>query len=122
MFRSVDELTGRQIRVGLDKDASLILSIVIAAANVHVLSPGAVLLHSQEDVVFADTGYRGIENRPVMKGKADEFLVAIRTGKPQTLPDTPYGRVQDFVDTDKVHILSKGEHLFRVIKQQFGFQ
>jgi IS5 family transposase len=30
--------------------------------------------------------------------------------------------LQDLIETAKAHIRSKGEHPFRVIKQQFGFQ
>ena len=31
-------------------------------------------------------------------------------------------KLQDLVETAKAHIRAKGEHPFRVIKQQFGFQ
>jgi IS5 family transposase len=38
------------------------------------------------------------------------------------LPDMPEGRLEKLVETAKAHIRAKVEHLFRVIKQQFGFQ
>ena len=38
------------------------------------------------------------------------------------LPDTPEGRLDALVETAKGHIRSKGEHPFRMIKQQLGFQ
>jgi transposase, IS5 family len=38
------------------------------------------------------------------------------------LPDTPGRASGHLVETAKVHIRTKGEHLFRLIKQQFGFQ
>jgi len=43
-------------------------------------------------------------------------------GKRRALPDTPDGKRQDLVETAKAHIRANGEHPFRVIKQQFGFQ
>jgi len=46
----------------------------------------------------------------------------MRPGKRRSLPDTPEGRLQGLIETAKAHIRSKVEHLFRVIKQQFGFQ
>jgi IS5 family transposase len=46
----------------------------------------------------------------------------MRPGKRRVLPGTPDGRLLDLIETAKVHIRSKGEHPFRVIKQQFGFQ
>jgi IS5 family transposase len=57
-----------------------------------------------------------------MAGKTRELRVAMRSGKRRALPDTPKGRLQDLLETAKAHIRSKGEHPFRVIKQQFGFQ
>ena len=38
------------------------------------------------------------------------------------LPDTPEGRQHDLVETANAHIRAKGEHPFRLIKQQFCFQ
>ena len=38
------------------------------------------------------------------------------------MPDTPDGRLLDLVETAKAHIRAKVEHLFRVIKEQFGFR
>ena len=73
-------------------------------------------------MVDADAGYQGIAKRPEMAGKSTEFRVAMRPGKRRALPDTPDGRLADLVETAKAHIRAKGEHPFRVIKQQFGFQ
>ena len=72
--------------------------------------------------MYGDAGYQGIAKRPEMAGKTAEFRVAMRPGKRRDLPDTPEGRLGDLVETAKAHIRSKGEHPFRVIKQQFGFQ
>jgi IS5 family transposase len=96
--------------------------VVVTAANVHDLTPSAQLLHGDEEVVYADAGYQGIAKRPEMEGKTTEFRVAMRPGKRRALPDTAEGKLQDLVETAKAHIRSKGEHPFRVIKQQFGFQ
>jgi transposase, IS5 family len=57
-----------------------------------------------------------------MAGKTTEFRVAIMPGKRRALPDTPDGKLQDLTKTAKSHIRSKGEHPFRVIKQQCCFQ
>ena len=113
---------GMKVHAGLDKDSGLIHSVVVTAANVHDLTPAAELLHGDEQVVYADAGYQGIAKRAEMAGKTTDFRVAMRPGKRRALPDTPDGRLQDLIETAKAHIRSKGEHPFRVIKQQFGFQ
>jgi IS5 family transposase len=113
---------GMKVHAGVDKDSGLIHSVVVTAANVHDLTPAAELLHGEEEVVYGDAGYQGIAKRPEMAGKTTEFRVAMRPGKRRVLPDTPEGRLQDLIETAKAHIRAKGEHPFRVIKQQFGFQ
>jgi IS5 family transposase len=57
-----------------------------------------------------------------MEGKGIGFLVAMRPGKRRALPASPEGRLDDLIETAKAHIRAKGEHPFRVIKRQFGFQ
>ena len=113
---------GMKVHVGVDKDNGLIHSIETTSANVHDLTPAAELLHGEETVVYADSGYQGIEKREEMKGKSIGFRVAMRPGKRRALPDTPEGRLDDLIETAKAHIRAKGEHPFRVIKRQFGFQ
>jgi len=113
---------GMKVHIGVDKDSGLIHSVETTAANVHDLTPAADLLHGEETVVYADAGYQGIEKRPEMKGRGIGFRVAMRPGKRRALLDTPEGRLDDLVETAKAHIRAKGEHPFRVIKRQFGFQ
>ena len=113
---------GMKVHIGVDKDNGLIHSIETTSANVHDLTPAAELLHGQEKVVYADSGYQGIEKGEEMQGKAIGFRVAMRPGKRRALPDTPEGRLDDLVETAKAHIRAKGEHPFPVIKRQFGFQ
>jgi IS5 family transposase len=113
---------GMKVHIGVDKDNGLIHSVETTSANVHDLAPAAELLHGDETVVYADSGYQGIEKREEMKGKAIGFRVAMRPGKRRALPDTPEGRLDSLIETAKAHIRAKGEHPFRVIKRQFGFQ
>ena len=81
----------------------------------------AELLHGQEEVLYGDAGYQGLENREEMAGKAVECRIAMRPGKRRHLPDTPEGRLQEFCEQAKAHIRAKVEHVFRVLKQQLGF-
>jgi IS5 family transposase len=106
----------------VDSESGLILSVETTAANVQDLALAADLLHGEETVVYADAGYQGIEKRVEMQGRGIGFSVAMRPGRRRVLPDTPEGRLDDLVETAKAHIRTKGEHPFRVIKQQFGFQ
>jgi IS5 family transposase len=113
---------GMKVHIGVDAESGLIHSVQTTAANVHDLTPAAELLHGEETVVYADAGYQGIGKRPEMAGKAIEFRVAMRPGKRRVLPDTAEGRLLNLIEMAKAHIRAKGEHPFRVVKQQFSFQ
>jgi transposase, IS5 family len=113
---------GMKVHIGVDSENGLIHSVETTAANVHDLTPAADLLHGEETVVYADASYQGIEKRDEMQGRGIGFRVAMRPGKRRVLPDTPEGQLDDLVETAKAHIRTNGEHPFRVIKQQFGFQ
>lgn len=113
---------GMNVHIGVDKDTGLIHSVETTAANVHDPTPAAELLHGEEEVVYADAGYQGIEKRPEMEGNARRFRTAMRPGKRKLLPKTPEGWVDEWCERAKAHIRAKVEHPFRVIKQQFGFQ
>jgi IS5 family transposase len=111
-----------KVHIGVDAASGLIHSVQTTSANVHDLTPAPELLHGEETLVYEDAGYQGIEKRQGMEGKPIEFRVAMRPGKRRVLPETSDGRLLDLIETAKAHIRAKVEHLFRVIKQQFGFQ
>jgi IS5 family transposase len=113
---------GMKVHIGVDAESGLIHSVQTTAANVHDLTAAAELLHGEETVVYADAGYQGIATRPEMEGKAIEFRVAMRPGQRRVLPDTAEGRLLNLIEIAKAHIRAKGEHPFRVVKQQFSFQ
>ena len=65
------------------------------------ITRAAQLLHGEEEVVFGDAGYQGIEKRAEMAGKSTTFRGAMRLGKRRVLLDTPNGRLLDLVETDQ---------------------
>ena len=107
--------------VGVDKDSGLIHSMAATAGNVSDVATAAELLHGQEEVLYSDAGYQGLENREEMAGKTVECRIAMRPGKRRQLPDTPEGHLQELCEKAKAHIRAKVEHVFRVLKQQLGF-
>jgi IS5 family transposase len=64
---------GMKVHIGVDKDTGLIHSVETTAANVHDLTPAADLMHGEEEVVYADAGYQGIEKREEMEVKNAKF-------------------------------------------------
>jgi IS5 family transposase len=82
------------------------------------------LLHGQEEVVFADSGYRGVEKRQEIQDKRAkvDWQIAIMPGKPKALDQTKASHaLKDKLEKVKASVRAKVEHPFRVLKCQFGF-
>lgn len=88
----------------------------------HDIFRAAQLLHGDEEVVYGDAGYQGIEKWAQIADKSITYRVAMRPDKRRALPNIPDGQLLDLVETAKAHIRAKVEHPFRAIKEQFGFR
>ncbi len=51
-----------------------------------------------------------------------EFRIAMKPGQRRVLPETSAGRLLDLIETAKANLRTKVDHLFRIIKCQFGFR
>ena len=82
------------------------------------------LLHGEEEVVFADSGYRGVEKREeIQEQHADvDWQIAMMPGKRKALGKSKASHaLRDKLEKLKASIRAKVEHPFRVLKQQFGY-
>ena len=76
------------------------------------------LLHGDEERVWGDAGYTGIEKREEHQARDVTWLVALRPGKRAQLPPTSrLARTEKL----KASVRAKGEHPFRYIKRVFGY-
>ena len=94
------------------------------SANAHDVTQADALLHGQEEVVFADSGYRGTEKRQEIQDKHAEvdWQFTMMLGKREALDKTKASHVlKDKLEKTKASILAKMAHSFWVNKCQFGF-
>ena len=92
------------------------------AANEHDLNQAEHLLYSEEEYVFADAGYQGVNKRKAFKHSETEWHVAERPGRIKTMRKrTAINKMNRAIERSKASLRAKGEHPFRVIKCQFGF-
>jgi IS5 family transposase len=54
---------GMKALIGVDADSGLVHTVTTTAVNSHDITQAAALLNGQEEVVFADSGYRGVHKR-----------------------------------------------------------
>ena len=115
---------GMKAHIGVDADSGLVHTVVTTSANAHDVTQAHELLHGEEEDVFADSGYRGVEKREEIKANRPQpnWHVAMMPGKRRALDkNTPHGSLVDALERTKARIRAKVEHPFRVLKCQFGF-
>ena len=107
---------GMKLHIGVDTKTGLAHSAVVTAANVHDKHPLPQLLHGSEEEVYGDSAYASqqalIESRaPLAKDLTNQRVKgnAIVAG------------LERIVNRIKSKVRSRVEHVFAVVKRQFGF-
>lgn len=111
---------GMKAHTGVDAGTGYVHSVTVTAANVHDLDQIVHLVRCDDEVVYADAGYQGVEKRSDIAGDEQlsqvQWRVAARKGVLKTMPthDRP-------VESGKASVRAKVEHPFLVLKRDFAF-
>jgi len=111
---------GMKAHIGADAGTGYVHSLTVTAASVHDLDEITDLVRDDDEVVYTDGGYQGVEKRPEVAEDEHlggvEFRVAARKGKLQAMagPDRA-------AESRKASVRAKVEHPFLVVKRDFGF-
>jgi IS5 family transposase len=111
---------GMKAHAGVDAGTGLVHSVTVTGANVHDLDEITRLVRADDQVVYADAGYQGVEKRPDIA--ADRHLsqvtwqVAARKGVLKTMP-APDRQIE----SRKASVRAKVEHVFLILKRDFAF-
>ena len=114
---------GMKAHIGVDAESGLVHTVTTTAANAHDVTQAHALLHGEEEVVFADSGYRGVEKREEIQAQHPDvdWQIAMMPGKRKALNKSkPSHALREKLEKLKASIRAKVEHPFRVIKCQFG--
>jgi IS5 family transposase len=111
---------GLKGHIGVDAGTGYVHSVTATGANVHDLDEAADLVRDQDEVVYADAGYQGVEKRPEIAGDEHlskvEWRVAARKGKLKTMAEPDRA-----AESRKASVRAKVEHPFLIVKRDFGF-
>ena len=111
---------GMKAHIGVDAGTGYVHSVTATAANVHDLDEITHLVRGDDEVVYADAGYQGVEKRRDIAGDEHlsgvEFRVAARKGVLKTMPGP-----DRLIESGKASIRAKVEHPFLILKRDFGF-
>ena len=78
-FRSGDHF-GMKLHIGVDARTGLVHSLSTTSANVHDVTEAHRLLHDEEQRVWGDAGYIGVQKRAENLGLAVDRQVTMKTG------------------------------------------
>lgn len=117
---------GMKAHAGVDCGTGYVHTVVATAASVHDIAEAAKLIRDDDNVVYGDSGYLGIEKRDEVKG--DEHLRSIdyRINRRPSSITKVYGQGfgRDFekhLEYKKSSVRSKVEHPFKIVKNTFGY-
>jgi IS5 family transposase len=109
---------GMKMHIGVDEALGLIHSLETTPAHESDIAVADKLLHGEEEAVWGDAGYQGIEKRQEHQERKVDWFIAMRPGKRALLP--PHSAWEK-VEKIKASIRAKVEHPFLRMKRQFGY-
>ena len=119
---------GMKAHVGTDAGTGYIHSLTVTAANNHDITEAHNLIRKDDDVVYGDSGYLGIQNRAEIKNDSHksqiEYRINKKPGKMRKAAKTGnIGAIWDkAIEKTKSSVRSKVEHVFNILKNIFGYR
>ena len=111
---------GMKAHIGVDAGTGYVHSVSATAANVHDLDESVNLVRDDDEVVYADAGYQGVQRRRDVAENEHlsgvEWRVAARKGWLKMMPEP-----DRHLESRKAAVRAKVEHPFLIIKRDFGF-
>jgi transposase, IS5 family len=115
---------GMKCHAGVDAGSGLVRTIEVTAANEHDVTVAAKLIREDDEVVYGDSGYLGIQKRPEVRDDAHLSRIDYRINRrPHSLPKVSDNSIdwERLIEHRKSSVRCKVEHAFRIIKCQFGY-
>ena len=113
---------GMKAHIGVDSQSGLVHTVTGTAANVADIAETGKLLHGEEEAVFLDAGYTGIEKREEVQDKKVTWHVAMKRGKLKAMEEDELKALYVKRERLKARIRAKVEHPFHVLKNLFHYQ
>lgn len=116
---------GMKAHIGVDMESGLVHTVHTTTGSSHDVTQAHELLHGEEKMVFADSGYRGVTKREEIQAQENQpdWHVAMMPSKRKQLDKgTELGALYEKLEKIKAGVRAKVEHPFQVIKCQWGYR
>ena len=116
---------GRKCHTGVDAGSGFVHTVEATSANVHDVSVAEKLLREDDEVVYGDSAYLGLEKRDEIKQdpclSAIEFRINRRPGRLPRVSDNTIDW-ERYIEHRKSSVRRKVEHPYQIVKNIFGFR
>jgi len=117
---------GMKAHIGVDAGSGYTHTVKVTAANEHDVTKAFELIREDDEVVYGDAGYEGIEKRPEIENCPQkskiEYRINKRACKKGKLAEGLSREVEREIERRKSSVRSKVEHPFRIVKELFGYR
>lgn len=115
---------GMKAHLAVDAQSGLVQKVIGTAANVSDISQTHELLHGQEQDVFADAGYQGVQKRPEISSRKaqPQWHIAAKRGKIRAMPECKLKEAIQKFEKIKAQVRSRVEHPFHILKNIFKYR
>ncbi len=99
--------------------------MTVTAANQHDITQAAALIREDDEVVYGDSGYLGIQKRPEVMSNEHFPRIEYRiNSRPDKLPHVADNAIdwERYMEHRKSFVFCKVEHALQIIKCQFGYK
>ena len=117
---------GMKVHIGVDAGTGCVHTITATAANVSDIEEATKLTREDDEVLYGDSGYLGLEKRIAESGdehlKAMALRIAMRPSSLKTTKLFEGFNWDKFIEHQKSSVRCKVEHAFLIVKRDFGYR
>ena len=116
---------GMKCHTGVDAGSGFVHTVEATAANIHDVTVAEKLLREDDEVVYGDSAYLGLEKRDEIQHNpcfsAIEFRINRRPGRLPRISDNAIDW-ERYIEHRKSAVRCKVEHPYQIVKNIFGFR
>ena len=116
---------GMKCHIGADAFSGLVHTIEVTSANVHDINVAAKLIREDDEVMYGDSGYLGIDKREEVTSdehlSSVEYRICRRPSSLQKVSENSFDWDR-MIEHAKASVRCKVEHPFRIVKCLFGYK
>jgi IS5 family transposase len=115
---------GMKCHIGVDAGSGYVHSLETTAANVHDITVAHRLIREEDEVVYGDSGYIGMEKREEVQTSPHLSTIEYRINRRhKSVQRMPEGCIdwEKQIERRKSSVRCKVEHPFLIVKRYFGF-